>query len=79
MTADQEGYDRQKAFDDALLNLGLFDFADYGPPADAFEATLNAAGYVIHGFEIRKSAYSRGNLVHDRKKAMSYGSDNSII
>jgi DNA phosphorothioation-associated putative methyltransferase len=54
MTADQEGYDQQKAFDDALLKLGLFDFSDYGPSANEFEATMNAAGYVIHGFEIQQ-------------------------
>ena len=54
MTGDQEGYDRQKQFDDALLKLGLFDFSDYGPPADEFEATINAAGYFIRGFEIQR-------------------------
>ena len=56
MTTDQEEYDRQKAFDDTLLKLGLFDFSDYGPPADEFEAFVNAAGYFIRGFEIQKSA-----------------------
>jgi DNA phosphorothioation-associated putative methyltransferase len=70
MTVDQEGYYRQKAFDHALLELGLFDFSGYGPPANVFEATLKAAGYYIRGFEIPKNRYSRGSVAPTEGKAM---------
>lgn len=54
MTGDQEEYTQQKAFDDALDRLGLFDFSAYGPTASEFEAGLDSAGYIIRGFDIQK-------------------------
>jgi hypothetical protein len=45
--ANQDGYDRQKLFDDVLLKLGLFDFSDYGPGAKEFASALSAAGYFL--------------------------------
>jgi DNA phosphorothioation-associated putative methyltransferase len=53
MTPDQSGYDQQKAFDDALLNLGLFDFSSYGPEAEKFYSELKKAGYAIDGFNLK--------------------------
>jgi hypothetical protein len=53
MTADQVGYARQKSFDDALVKLDLFDFSEYGPPADDFTSTLSSAGYAIEGFNLK--------------------------
>ena len=50
----QPGYDQQKSFDDALVKLGLFDFSEYGPPADVFPATLGGAGYTVSGFNLEK-------------------------
>src|SRR5262249_31692154 len=52
MTPDQPGYDQQKAFDDELLSLGLFDFSGYGPDAEKFYSELKKAGYAIDGFNL---------------------------
>jgi hypothetical protein len=54
MAPDQEGYERQKTFDDALEKLHLFDFdlSQFGPPTGVFTATLASAGYSINGFTI---------------------------
>jgi DNA phosphorothioation-associated putative methyltransferase len=59
MTADQPGYDQQKSFDDALVKLGIFDFSEYGPSADAFVSTLNGAGYTVSGFSLERSRYPK--------------------
>ena len=55
MTPEQPGYERQKQFDDALVDLGLFDFADYGPSVDVFESSLTRAGYSINGFALQNA------------------------
>ena len=54
MAPDQEGYERQKTFDDALEKLRLFDFdlSRFGPPTGVFTAALASAGYSIDGFTI---------------------------
>jgi DNA phosphorothioation-associated putative methyltransferase len=54
MTADQPGYVEQKAFDDSLVELGLFDFSEYGPSAEAFKSTLEVAGYEVRGMSLKK-------------------------
>jgi DNA phosphorothioation-associated putative methyltransferase len=54
---EQPGYERQKKFDDALVKLGLFDFAEYGPAADVFQSILSRAGYIIGNFELQKSSF----------------------
>jgi DNA phosphorothioation-associated putative methyltransferase len=56
LTADHPGYERQKQFDDGLVKLDLFDFAEYGPEADVFRSTLSHAGYTINGFELQNSS-----------------------
>ena len=50
----QPGYDQQKSFDDALVKLDLFDFSEYGPPADVFLATLGGAGYTVSGLNLER-------------------------
>jgi DNA phosphorothioation-associated putative methyltransferase len=55
ITTQHPGYERQKKFDDTLANLGLFDFASYGPSSDDFRSTLSRAGYTIDRFELHKS------------------------
>jgi DNA phosphorothioation-associated putative methyltransferase len=54
MALDQEGYERQRAFDDALEKLRLFDFdlSQFGPPTGEFKAALASAGYTINGFTV---------------------------
>jgi DNA phosphorothioation-associated putative methyltransferase len=52
MASDQEGYERQKAFDDALEKLRLFDLSQFGPPIGVFKAVLSSAGYSVDGFNI---------------------------
>ena len=54
MAPDQEGYEQQKAFDDVLGNLRVFDFdlSQFGPPTGEFMAALASAGYSINGFTI---------------------------
>jgi len=54
MAPDQPGYDQQKMFDDALVKLGLFEFPEYGLPADVFTSTLRDAGYVVRGFSLER-------------------------
>lgn len=49
---DFEGFDAQSKFDRSLQKLELFDFSDYGPRADFFEATLQEHGLFISGFEL---------------------------
>jgi len=53
MSPELPGYERQKQFDDGLVKLGLFDFAEYGPSADVFEFSLGRAGYSINGFKLQ--------------------------
>jgi hypothetical protein len=55
MTPELPGYESQKQFDDALVKLGLFDFAEYGPSADVFESSLGRAGYSINGFALQNA------------------------
>jgi DNA phosphorothioation-associated putative methyltransferase len=54
LASDEEGYERQKTFDDALEKLHLFDFdlSQFGPPTGVFTAALANAGYSIDGFTI---------------------------
>jgi DNA phosphorothioation-associated putative methyltransferase len=47
MADDQDGYQRQHAFDEALRGIALFDFGGFGPDADVFFDELKAQGYVI--------------------------------
>mgnify|MGYP002402196323 CR=1 FL=1 len=54
MASDQPGYERQKKFDDALVELQLFDFPEYGFSADVFASTLSGAGYSVRGFSLEK-------------------------
>ena len=54
MAADQKGYNRQKAFDDALIKLNLFEFSNFGPPSNVFMSQLSEAGYAIKGFSLNK-------------------------
>jgi DNA phosphorothioation-associated putative methyltransferase len=59
VTTEYPGYERQKNFDDALTKLGLFDFSEYGPPAEDFQSTLSRAGYAISGFELENRPSSQ--------------------
>jgi len=52
MAPDQEGYERQKRFDDALMQLELCDPEDHGPPASALQAALVQKGYRVEGFSL---------------------------
>jgi DNA phosphorothioation-associated putative methyltransferase len=49
LAPDHPAYARQKAFDEALLGLGLFDLSGFGPDPETFHAALAGAGYEIHG------------------------------
>jgi DNA phosphorothioation-associated putative methyltransferase len=66
ITTEHPGYERQKKFDDALVRLGLFDFAQYGPAADVFRSGLSRAGYVINHFELQRSSSLQCEFVHSR-------------
>ncbi|HYE36004.1 DNA phosphorothioation-associated putative methyltransferase [Methylocaldum sp.] len=48
-------YAEQLAFDEALENLGLFDFSGYGPKPTEFHARLAAARWAIDGFRLVRS------------------------
>jgi hypothetical protein len=48
-------YAEQLAFDERLNSLGLFDFGGYGPPPKQFDAQLEAARWVIDGFQLYRS------------------------
>lgn len=52
LAPDHHAYARQKAFDEALLALGLFDFSGFGPDPETFRVTLARAGLKIRGFEL---------------------------
>jgi hypothetical protein len=54
MAVDQPGYHEQRAFDDALIGVKLFDFSEYGPSADVFTSAMDEAGYSISGFTLKK-------------------------
>ena len=56
MAADQPGYQQQKKFDDDLIKLGLFEFPEYGLPADVFASTLKGAGYTVREFCLEKAS-----------------------
>lgn len=49
MSPDLEGYEHQRAFDDALETLGLFDFSGFGPSREEMEKGLADAGYAVRG------------------------------
>ena len=48
MARDQEGYDRQHAFDSELEGLGIFDLEGYGPSAAELARGLSGAGLQVH-------------------------------
>jgi DNA phosphorothioation-associated putative methyltransferase len=52
MAPGQDGYDEQKAFDDAVEALAIFDFSDHGPPRGVFEGLLGQRGLVVEGFAL---------------------------
>ena len=52
MSPDQEGYSRQRTFDEQLVGIGLFDLEGYGPDAATLARGLTRAGYRVAGFEI---------------------------
>jgi DNA phosphorothioation-associated putative methyltransferase len=56
ISTEYPGYERQKHFDDALAELGLFDFSEYGPPVEDFQSTLSRAGYTISSFDLENPA-----------------------
>jgi DNA phosphorothioation-associated putative methyltransferase len=70
MAPDQEGYERQKTFDDALEKLRLFDFdlSQFGPPTGVFTAAVANAGYSINGFTIAARSERLRELSHVASK-----------
>lgn len=52
MAPDQQGYDRQREFDDTLQALGRFEFEQYGPPPALFRRALAEEGLTIQGFAL---------------------------
>lgn len=48
-------YAEQLAFDEALENLGVFDFSGYGPSPAEFHARLEAARWTLDGFRLVRS------------------------
>jgi DNA phosphorothioation-associated putative methyltransferase len=52
---DFENFEAQSKFDQALQKLNLFDFSNYGPDGNYFDETLRDQGWLVEGFEIRKS------------------------
>ena len=53
MAADQDGYDRQKTFDDQLAALHLFDLRAHGPSSLELANALKSAGYKIDNFSLK--------------------------
>jgi DNA phosphorothioation-associated putative methyltransferase len=49
-------YPEQLAFEDALENLGLFDFSAYGPLPAEFRDTLARQRWTVEGFTLQRSA-----------------------
>ena len=52
MAPDLPGYERQKAFDDQLEALGLFDLDGGGPTTDELIAGLRSQNLVVRGFNV---------------------------
>ena len=52
---EMPNYAEQQAFDEALENLNLFDFAGYGPKPADFDETLVAARFAVDGFQLMRS------------------------
>ena len=52
MAPDQEGYQRQKKFDDALAKIPTIDLSGYGPTIEEFQRLLFNTNRRIRGFEI---------------------------
>jgi DNA phosphorothioation-associated putative methyltransferase len=52
MHPSMDGYAEQAAFDAKLGALGLFDFAEFGPPVAEFDAGLERAKLRIKGFDL---------------------------
>ena len=47
-------YEKQKAFDDKLQKLQLFDINGYGPSLKEFEFKLNNSGLKVRGHNFHK-------------------------
>ena len=54
LVPEQDEYERQKAFDDALITSGLFDFSGFGPAREVVDVGLAATGRRIEGWSIVK-------------------------
>ena len=52
MASDQDGYERQKAFDAQLSEVANLDFSGYGPDAATLVRAITSAGYRVAGFEL---------------------------
>ena len=52
MAPDQAGYERQKAFDEQLTALGVFDFSAYGPDPKTLQETLDAMELKVQDFQL---------------------------
>jgi hypothetical protein len=55
MAPDQEGYKRQKKFDEALAKIPKIDLSGYGPTIEEFQRLLFNTKRQIRGFEIVKA------------------------
>ncbi|MBG1252220.1 DNA phosphorothioation-associated putative methyltransferase [Burkholderia pseudomallei] len=49
-------FSEQLAFDEALENLGIFDFSEYGPDGREFNAVLERLRYTIEDFQVKRSS-----------------------
>ncbi|MCP4702014.1 MAG: DNA phosphorothioation-associated putative methyltransferase [Gammaproteobacteria bacterium] len=49
---DFENYEKQRKFDEKLLQTGLFDLSGYGPKRDGFYAVLEKNRLAIRGFQL---------------------------
>ena len=52
MAPDQAGYKRQRAFDEQLTGLGVFDFSAYGPDPEMFQKILKVMGLKVQDFQL---------------------------
>lgn len=50
-----DGFSAQSKFDRSVQKLGVFDFSNYGPNANYFNDTLQELGWVVDGFDLRRS------------------------
>lgn len=78
MAAEQPGYEKQRAFDNALESLGYLDLTGLGPSTAELDEGLRRAGYRVSNFSIVRDEEYPGPVLDNDRRYDSAGRTGSV-